>query len=313
MHIVVLDAQALAPGDLTFDSFSTFGQLDVYQESRPDEVLSRCADADVVITNKVPFDRARIEALPRLKYIGVSATGHDIIDKEAAAAHGVAVTNVPSYSTDAVAQHVFAFILSLANSVDLHDRSVKEGRWEESTCFCYWERPLFELKGRTLGIVGLGSIGRRVAQIATAFGMEVIYASPHSRLDGREPVSLGGLMEASDIITLHCPLTSDTRAMINRDTLSLVKSGAILVNASRGPLVDEDAVIEALDSGRLAWYCADVLSSEPPRGNKLSKHPRTLITPHIAWAPIETRRRLMGILASNLESYIQGGMQNRIV
>ena len=313
MKGVVLDAKALNPGDLSFDRLMEMADFEVHDNTPDDLVLDRCAGRQVVITNKVPFDRRRMEALASLKYIGVTATGYNIIDIEAARELGIAVTNIPSYSTDAVAQHVFAFILEVSNAVALHDKSVKEGQWERSDTFCYWKTPLFELAGKRLGIVGLGNIGRRVASIAKAFAMDVVSYSPHSRMEGVKAVDLDTLMSTSDIITLHCPLNAQTRGIVCDESLSRVKPGAILINASRGPLVEEDSVIRALESGRLSRYCADVLDVEPPRGgSRLAMHPASIITPHIAWAPLETRRRLLSIVEDNLEAFLKGEKLNRV-
>ena len=313
MKGVVLDAKALNPGDLSFDRLMEMADFEVHDNTPDDLVLDRCAGRQVVITNKVPFDRRRMEALASLKYIGVTATGYNIIDIEAARELGIAVTNIPSYSTDAVAQHVFAFILEVSNAVALHDKSVKEGQWERSDTFCYWKTPLFELAGKRLGIVGLGNIGRRVASIAKAFAMDVVSYSPHSRMEGVKAVDLDTLMSTSDIITLHCPLNAQTRGIVCDESLSRVKPGAILINASRGPLVEEDAVIRALESGILSRYCADVLDVEPPRGgSRLAMHPASIITPHIAWAPLETRRRLLSIVEDNLEAFLKGEKLNRV-
>lgn len=313
MKGVVLDAKALNPGDLSFDRLMEMADFEVHDNTPDDLVLDRCTGRQVVITNKVPFDRRRMEALASLKYIGVTATGYNIIDIEAARELGIAVTNIPSYSTDAVAQHVFAFILEVSNAVALHDKSVKEGQWERSDTFCYWKTPLFELAGKRLGIVGLGNIGRRVASIAKAFAMDVVSYSPHSRMEGVKAVDLDTLMSTSDIITLHCPLNAQTRGIVCDESLSRVKPGAILINASRGPLVEEDAVIRALESGRLSRYCADVLDVEPPRGgSRLAMHPASIITPHIAWAPLETRRRLLSIVEDNLEAFLKGEKLNRV-
>lgn len=313
MKGVVLDAKALNPGDLSFDRLMEMADFEVHDNTPDDLVLDRCAGRQVVITNKVPFDRRRMEALGSLKYIGVTATGYNIIDIEAARELGIAVTNIPSYSTDAVAQHVFAFILEVSNAVALHDKSVKEGQWERSDTFCYWKTPLFELAGKRLGIVGLGNIGRRVSSIAKAFAMDVVSYSPHSRMEGVQSVDLDTLLSTSDIITLHCPLNAQTRGIVCDESLSRVKPGAILINASRGPLVEEDAVIRALESGRLSRYCADVLDVEPPRGgSRLAMHPASIITPHIAWAPLETRRRLLSIVEDNLEAFLKGEKLNRV-
>lgn len=313
MKGVVLDAKALNPGDLSFDRLMEMADFEVHDNTPDDLVLDRCTGRQVVITNKVPFDRRRMEALASLKYIGVTATGYNIIDIEAARELGIAVTNIPSYSTDAVAQHVFAFILEVSNAVALHDKSVKEGQWERSDTFCYWKTPLFELAGKRLGIVGLGNIGRRVASIAKAFAMDVVSYSPHSRMEGVQAVDLDILLSTSDIITFHCPLNAQTRGIVCDESLSRVKPGAILINASRGPLVEEDAVIRALESARLSRYCADVLDVEPPRGgSRLAMHPASIITPHIAWAPLETRRRLLSLVEDNLEAFLKGEKLNRV-
>ena len=313
MKGVILDGYALNPGDLSYDCFSSIIPFEIYDSTDPADVLARCKDADVVITNKVPFDKATMEALPELKYIGVTATGYNIIDIEAARERGIAVTNIPSYSTDAVAQHVFALLLAVSNAVEKHNESVKRGEWERSSSFCYWLTPLFELSGKTLGIIGLGNIGKKVATIAIAFGMRVIAYSPHSRMNGVEAVTLDELLLSSDVLSLNCPLNEKTEKIINEESIEKMKIGSILINASRGALVDEDAVIRALDSGRLSWYCADVLSLEPPRENRLSMHEKSVITPHIAWAPIETRQRLLSIAISNLESFLSGKNENRVV
>ena len=313
MKGVIIDGYSLNPGDLSYDILSSLVPFDVYDRTDDSQVLDRCKDKEIIITNKIPFSRERMLALPNLKYIGVTATGYNIIDVDAAKELGIAVTNIPSYSTDAVAQHVFAFILSISNAVIKHDEAVKRGMWENCGNFCFWLSPLFELKGKTIGIIGLGNIGRRVAEIAKAFGMEVLSYSLHSRVEGIKSLSFDEVLSKSDIITLHCPLTKDNAKMINEESLRRVKRGAILINASRGGLVDESAVIKALDDGVLSHYCADVLSKEPPKNNILSMHPKAIITPHIAWAPLETRKRLLGIVYDNLKSFIEGKSLNRVV
>ena len=313
MKGIILDSKALNPGDLSWDVLVRLADFEIFESTPAEDVITRCADKDIVITNKVVFDKKTIDSLPNLKYIGVTATGYNIIDTNAAAEKGIAVTNIPAYSTDAVAQHVLAFILNLANRVCQHDESVKRGDWEKSDCFCYWLYPLFELSGKRLGIVGLGNIGKKVASLASAFGMDVCAFSPHSHMEGVKSVSMDELLSSSDIITLHCPLTDGTRHMMNSESLEKMKKGSILINASRGPLVDEDAVIAALECGHLSYYCADVLDREPPVNDKLAHHPRSVITPHIAWAPLETRKRLMNIAADNLSAFIRGEKLNRIV
>ena len=313
MKGTILDGHALNPGDLDWSVLTDKGDFTIFEGTLPDEVLERCSGCEVVITNKVAFDRKVIEALPQLRYIGVTATGYNIIDTEAAREHQIAVTNIPAYSTDAVAQHVFAFILSISNQIDLHNRSVKAGDWDRSPAFCYWKAPLFELRDKTLGIIGLGNIGRQTARIALSFGMKVLSYSPHSVMEGVRSVTLDEIFSDCDIITLHCPLTEATRALVNEERLQKAGKKVILINASRGPLVDPDAVIKALDEGKVSYYCADVLEREPPHNDRLAMHPRSIITPHIAWAPKETRERLLGILIENLESYLNGGKLNRIV
>lgn len=313
MKGIILDGYALNPGDLSYEGLLSLADFTVRDFTSPDEVYDLCRDKEIVITNKVPFDRDLINRLPQLKYIGVTATGYNIIDTEAAREHQIAVTNIPAYSTDAVAQHVFAFILSISNQIDLHNRSVKAGDWDRSPAFCYWKAPLFELRDKTLGIIGLGNIGRQTARIALSFGMKVLSYSPHSVMEGVRSVTLDEIFSDCDIITLHCPLTEATRALVNEERLQKTGKKVILINASRGPLVDPDAVIKALDEGKVSYYCADVLETEPPHNDRLAMHPRSIITPHIAWAPKETRERLLGILIENLESYLNGGNLNRIV
>ena len=313
MKGIILDGYALNPGDLSFDCLKAIADFEVYGFTSPDLVIERCCDKEIVITNKVVFSKDVIQQLPHLRYIGVSATGYNIIDIDECRKRGIAVTNIPAYSTDAVAQHVFAFILSIANRVDEHDRSVKRGDWEKSPCFCYWLSPLFELKGKTIGIIGLGNIGKQVARLALAFGMNVLAYSPHSKMEGVMNLPLADVISSSDIITLHCPQNENTAGMMNKDFLSHVRKGAILINASRGGLVCEGDVIEALNDGTLSWYCADVLEKEPPVNNMLSRHERSIVTPHIAWAPVETRQRLLSILAENLSSFIRNERLNRIV
>ena len=247
-----------------------------------------------------------------MRYIGTFSTGYNQIDLDACRSRGVCVCNVPAYSTQAVSQHAFCLALMLAGKTHLYAADVRAGKWQQRDYSVFCHHPE-EVASKTFGIFGLGNIGRQVALIAKAFGMSVAAYSPHSRMEGVESLPLESLLSSCDIISLHCPLTPDTQRIINEKSLSAVRRGSILINASRGPLVDPEAVVRSLDDGTLSWYCADVLDMEPPRGDALTRHERTLITPHIAWAPKETRERLLGILVENLKSYLNGGKLNRIV
>lgn len=314
MNIVVLDGHTLNPGDLSWDELRVLGQLEVHPRTQPAEVLNRAANADIVLTNKVVLDRATIAALPQLRYIGVLATGYNVVDTAAARERDIPVTNVPGYSTRSVAQLVFALILEHTHHVGHHAQTVRAGRWSHSEDFCYWDQPLLELDGLTLGIVGFGQTGREVAKIAAAFGMRVLI---HSRtkpaqlpLDAQW-VSLDELLSRSDIVTLHCPLTPDTRHLINAERLACMRSTAFLINTGRGPLVDETALANALHTGRLAGAGLDVLSAEPPAPtNPLLTARNCLITPHIAWASKAARQRLMQITLANLRAFLAGQPQN---
>lgn len=310
---VILDGYALNPGDLSWEGLRRIADFEVYDRSTPEEAEERARGKELVITNKVPFDGSLMDRLPDLRYIGVTATGYNIIDIEAARERGIAVTNIPSYSTEAVAQHVFALLLSVTNHVSEYSRSVKEGMWERSRDFCYYLDSLRELKDLTFGVYGLGRIGRQVALIAKAFSMNVISYSPHSAADGIEAVGREELFRRSDIISLHVPLTEDTRKIIGDSTISMMKRGVILINTARGLLVDDEALLSALDDGRIGWYLSDVLSEEPPADSILLKHEHAVFTPHIAWAAKETRQRLLEIAESNASSFVSGGMLNRIV
>ena len=313
MNIVVLDGHAANPGDLSWEPFREFGSLTVYPRTAPDQVLERACEADIILTNKVFFPREVIERLPRLKFIGILATGFNTIDTVAAREHGVIVANIPSYSTDSVAQMVFALVLNVCNQTDHYAVATRNGRWSQNSDFCYWDTPLTELAGKTFGIYGLGNIGMRVAGIAQAFGMRVIAVTskPQAVLDKIEKVSFGELLSQSDILSLHCPLTAHTKALINSDALTRMKPTAILVNTGRGPLVEEQAVADALQQNRLQAYVADVMEQEPPAAdNPLIKLHNAYLTPHIAWATREARQRLMGIAVENVRSFVQGSPVN---
>lgn len=316
MKIVILDGICLNPGDLSWEAFNGMGTVEIYDRTRPEEVLERSKDAEVIITNKVVIGDEIMGHLPKLRYIGVLATGYNIIDTEAARRRGITVTNIPAYSTDSVAQATFAHILNITNRVAHYASETREGKWCQSPDFCYWNTPLVELSGKTMGIVGLGNIGMKVAGIARMFGMDVFAMTSRNSADlpaGIQKTTLDGLLATSDILSLHCPLTETTRHLINRSTLSKMKHGAILVNTGRGPLVDEQAVAEALQSGQLSAYASDVLSVEPPSAdNPILSAPNAYITPHIAWATLESRKRLMETAAANLRAFLDGTPVNRV-
>lgn len=314
MQIVLLDGYASNPGDLTWVPLRELGELTVYDRTTPDQVVERARDAEIIVTNKVTLDRTLLEQLPQLRLICVLATGYNTIDTLAARERGITVCNVPAYSTDSVAQMVFAQILNLTNHVAHYARQTREGRWSRNPDFCYWDTPVHELAGKTLGIVGLGHIGSKVARIASDFGMDVFaYTSKNSTdLPGYiQKTTLEGLLAVSDVLTLHCPLTPDTHELINRRTLDSMKPGALLINTGRGPLVNEHDVAEALASGQLGGYGADVMCSEPPSvDNPLIAQPGAFITPHIAWASVEARTRLLEATFQNVRMYLAGTPQN---
>ena len=310
MKIVVLDGYGVNPGDLSWEKLGELGELTVYERTAPEEVLTRTEEAEIVLTNKVVLSAEILCKLPKLKYIGVLATGYNVVDTEAARAQGVAVTNIPAYSTDSVVQMTFAHILNITNRVAHYARENREGKWARSKDFCYWDTPLLELSGLTLGVVGLGNIGMKVARVARTLGMEVYAAtskSSSSLPEGIQKTTFKGLLGVCDILTLHCPLTPDTRELVNAKTLGMMKRGAVVINTGRGPLVNEDDVAEALRSGQLAAYGADVMCQEPPReDNPLLAEPNAFITPHVAWATIDARRRLMKIAADNIKAFVEG-------
>ena len=310
MKIVVLDGYGVNPGDLSWGKLEELGELTVYERTAPEEVLTRTEEAEIVLTNKVVLSADVLCKLPKLKYIGVLATGYNVVDTEAARAQGVAVTNIPAYSTDSVVQMTFAHILNITNRVAHYARENREGKWARSKDFCYWDTPLLELSGLTLGVVGLGNIGMKVARVARTLGMEVYAAtskSSSSLPEGIQKTTFKGLLGVCDILTLHCPLTPDTRELVNAKTLGMMKRGAVVINTGRGPLVNEDDVAEALRSGQLAAYGADVMCQEPPReDNPLLAEPNAFITPHVAWATIDARRRLMKIAVDNIKAFVEG-------
>ena len=314
MKIVILDGFTANPGDLSWKGLEELGTLTVYDRTRPEETVARAADVDIVLTNKVIINREVMAQLPQLKYIGVLATGYNVVDIEAAHEHDIIVTNVPAYSTESVAQMVFAHLLTVTNRTEHYALQNRQGRWTKNPDFCYWDFSHMELAGKTFGIVGLGNIGRRVAEIALAFGMQVkalTSKSANALPAGIEKADLEELLASSDIISLHCPLTDSTRHLINRETLSLMRPSAILINTGRGPLVDDQAVAYALAEGQLAAFCADVLTEEPPKANNpLLSQPNAFITPHIAWATEEARSRLLQVAISNVRAFLNAKPQN---
>lgn len=316
LRIVVLDGYTATHGDLDWTELERLGRVTVYDRTDAADTVGRCQEADIVLTNKVCLHRAEIEQLPRLRYIGVLATGYNVVDVEAAHERGITVTNVPAYSTDSVAQMVFAHLLTVTNRTEHYAQLNRDGAWSRSADFCYWDTPLTELYGKTLGIVGLGNIGRRVARIAQGFGMRVIATTSKSQTElpeSIEKVSREELLHQADVLTLHCPLTDSTRHMINSATLALMKPTAILINTGRGPLVDEQAVADALTASRLQAYCADVLCEEPPLADSPLLHcANAFITPHIAWATREARSRLIRTAIENVRHYTEGHPQNAV-
>jgi len=313
MNIVVLDGHTLNPGDLTWDELQSLGDCAIHERTPSQEVVPRAADAEIVLTNKAALTREQIQTLPKLKYIGVLATGYDIVDVAAARERNIPVTNVPTYGTRSVAQHTLALLLELTQHVGHHARTVRDGRWTNSPDFCYWDYPLAELDGLTMGVVGFGRIGRTVAELATAFGMKVLAASSTARRapSGVPFVDLETLFRQSDVVSLHCPLTEQTKNLVNQERLALMKPTAFLLNTSRGPLIDERALAEALDAGRIAGAAVDVLSVEPPPADHpLLRARNCMVTPHIAWATRAARSRLMQVAVTNVRAFLLGKPQN---
>ena len=316
MKIVVLDGYGLNPGDMSWSGFEALGELVVYDRTSPSELMERAADAEVLITNKTLITAENMEALPCLKYIGVLATGYNVVDIEAAKAHRIVVTNIPAYSTPSVAQMVFAHLLNITQRVDYYANENKQGRWTRNVDFCYWDTPLMELEGKKMGIVGFGNIGQATGRIAQAFGMEVcVYTSkPQFALPSEvKKMELDTLFAECDVISLHCPLTPETKELVNASRLKLMKPTAILINTGRGPLVNEQDLADALNQGVIAAAGLDVLSVEPSTAdNPLLSAKNCFITPHIAWATKEARNRLMDIAVNNLKSYQKGDIINNV-
>lgn len=315
MNIVILDAFTSNPGDLSWEKFEKLGKVTAYDYTPKDKIIERSADADVLIVNKVVITKEIIEQLPKLRYIGLLSTGFNVIDTAAAKERGIVVSNVPTYSTSAVAQLTFALILEAYNQVGLHSAAVHSGEWDSCRDFCFWKTPLIELSGKTIGIIGFGKIGNEVAKIADAFGMNILCYVPREKpqpdFKNFRFVSLDELAREADIVSLHCPLTPETTGMINAEFISKMKKSAIVINTSRGPAVDEKALADAINEGRIFGAGVDVLSTEPPKkDNPLLSCERCFITPHVAWAGYETRVRLLGVVYDNLKAFCDGNPIN---
>ena len=305
-----MDGKGVNPGDMSWKQIQQFGELIVYERTASEEIIDHVGDAEIVLTNKTVFDEDTIAKLKNVKYIGVLATGYNVVDLKAASKCGIVVTNIPAYSTDSVAQMTFAHILNVTNHVDHYARASRDGEWSRCPDFCYWDKPLVELAGKTIGIIGLGNIGMKVANIALNFGMNVIaYTSkePKEIPNGINKASIDNILSDSDIISLHCPLTKQTRELINKDSIAKMKRSVIVVNTGRGPLVNEEDVANALHNRLIGAYCADVMCSEPPSAdNPLFVEQNAYITPHVAWASKEARIRLMDIAEKNIHSFLSG-------
>ena len=313
MKIVILDAYAANPGDLSWDEFAALGELTVYDRTAQEDAAARIGDAEVVFINKVRLTDDIFAACPNLKLVSILATGYNIVDLAAAKRRGITVCNVPGYSTRAVVQMTFALLLEICQQVGLHSGAVHTGRWQTCPDFCFWDRPLIELDGKTMGIVGYGAIGSAVGTVAQALGMKLLVTARHEKPvpEGARFVSLPELLAQSDVVSLHCPQTAENARMIDAGALAQMKDGAILLNTARGGLLDEQAVADALRSGKLLAAGMDVVSAEPIRAdNPLLTAPHCFLTPHIAWAPLETRRRLQAISAENLRAFLEGKPQN---
>jgi len=314
MKIVILDGYTLNPGDLDWKGFEALGEVQCFDRSKPEEIPDHAKSAEALITNKAPITRETIQQLPQLRYIGVSATGYNIVDAEAASEQEIVVTNVPNYGTAAVAQHAVSLLLELTNRVGSNNGTVQQGGWANNPDWCCWNYPIVELADKTLGIIGFGQIGQKLAAIAAAFGMKVIAHHKHPKRDAREGVSFVGLEQLfreSDVISLHCPLTSENAGMIDKTNLSLMKQSAFLINTARGGLVNEADLAEFLKDGKIAGAGLDVLSQEPPpQDHPLVGIPNCIITPHNAWAAKASRARLMALTVENLKAFLQGAPKN---
>jgi glycerate dehydrogenase len=311
MQIVITDGYTLNPGDLSWDDFKNIGEVKYYDRIAAEDVTQRCREAAIIITNKTPITAETINAASKLKLIAVTATGYNIVDIAAAKRKEIIVCNVPEYGTDSVAQHTISLLLDLTNHTGLHAQSVQKGDWEKSIDWSYTKTPVMELSGKTMGIVGFGRIGQRVAIIAKAFGMKIIFYNPHKQSDLATSVSLQELFRQSDVISLHCPLKPDNREFINKNLLALVKPTAFLINTSRGQLINEQDLADALQQKKISGAALDVLSTEPPgNGNPLIGLPSCIITPHIAWKSFEARQRLLQTTLNNVKAFVSGHPQN---
>ena len=317
--IVVLDGYAANPGDISWEPWKELGELTVYERTAPDETVARCKDAEIVLTNKVILDAKVIEQLPALRYIGVLATGYNVVDLEAARRHDIVVTNIPAYSTLSVAQMVFAHLLNITHHVAQHAERVNDGAWQNAKDFCFWDSELIELDGLTLGIVGLGNIGQAVARIAQTFGMKVMAYSSKSEealaeMGIQKAASYEDVFRTADVVSLHCPLNAQTKHLVNAERLALMKPSAILINTGRGPLIDEQALADALNNGKIYAAGVDVLTQEPPRaGSPLIGARNCYITPHVAWATRAARERLDKIAFDNVRAFLDGCPRNVVV
>ncbi len=314
MKIVILDSHTLNPGDLSWANLKALGECTIFDRTSPENVFKRSKKADILLTNKVVLTQEIIDQLPHLKYIGVMATGYNVVDIEAACRKNIPVTNVPAYGTQSVAQMVFAHLLYFTQHVAHHAETVRNGKWTQAPDFCYWDDALIELENLIMGIIGFGKIGRRVSQVAIAFGMNVLIndLSPISDLpESIRQVDIPTIFQESDVLTLHCPLTEENRHLINQERLSLMKKTAYLINTGRGPLIDEKALADALNHNRIAGAGLDVLSVEPPPAeNPLLRAKNCTITPHIAWATRSSRERLLDTIVENIKGFINGNPQN---
>ncbi len=311
MKIVILDGYTLNPGDLSWAGFEAMGSLKVYDRTKAEEIVSRIGDAEIVITNKTPLSRDTIMRATNIKYIGVLATGYNVVDVEAAKENGIPVTNIPTYGTTSVAQFTFALLLEICHHVGIHSQAVRDGEWSINPDFSFWKFPLIELADKTIGIIGYGRIGQSVGNVATALGMKVLaydqYPNKSLENDNVRYVSLDVLLANADVITLHCPLTPENEGLINKSTIASMKDGVIILNTARGPLINEHDLAEGLNSGKVYGAAIDVVSSEPIKpDNPLLTAKNCMITPHIAWAPKEARTRLMEIAVANLKAFIDG-------
>lgn len=323
MKIVVLDSCGLNPEELSWSEVEKYGEVEIYKRTPEEKILERAEGAEIILTNKTLISRETINRLDNLEYIGVLATGYNVIDLEAAEENGIEVTNVPSYSTDSVAQFVFALLLEVAHHVGEHNSAVKAGEWSSAKDFSFWKYLLIELKNKTMGIIGYGSIGQRTAELALAFGMDVIAYDRSPAKKKKNPavmtekikfVNKDDLFRNSDVISLHCPLTDQTQGIINKQSIALMKEDVIIINTARGPLIVEEDLAAALEAGKVFAAAVDVLSNEPPKEeNPLLKSDKTIITPHIAWASKESRERLMKIAVDNIKGYLNGEVKNSIL